>query len=43
MDEVDEGRFWELEEIEENFGKSVFTPNFEQEYLRIRDKLTALL
>ncbi len=42
-EEIDEGRFWDLEEIEENFGKSVFTPNFEQEYLRIRDRLTALL
>lgn len=42
-EEVDEGRFWDLEEIEENFGKSVFTPNFEQEYIRIRDRLTALL
>ena len=43
MDEVEEGRFWEFQEIEENFGKSVFTPNFEQEFVRIRAKLTALL
>ena len=42
-DEVEDGRFWELREIEENFGKSVFTPNFEQEFVRIREKLTALL
>ena len=42
-DEVDEGRWWELKEIEENFGKSVFTPNFEQEFARIRGSLAALL
>ena len=42
-DEVEEGRYWELKEIEENFGKSVFTPNFEQEFARIRNAITALL
>lgn len=31
-DEVDEGRFWTLEEIEKNIGKSCLTPNFEHEY-----------
>jgi len=31
-DEIDEGRFWNREEIEKNIGKSIFTPNFEQEY-----------
>jgi isopentenyldiphosphate isomerase len=30
-DEIDEGRFWRLEEIRENLGKEVFTPNFEYE------------
>ena len=29
--EVDEGRFWSLDEIRENLGKGVFTPNFESE------------
>lgn len=33
--ELDEGRFWPLAEIEANLGKSVFTPNFEQEYQTI--------
>jgi isopentenyldiphosphate isomerase len=31
-DEIDEGRFWSLKEIEENLGKDVFTPNFEYEF-----------
>lgn len=31
-DELDEGRFWPIAEIEANLGKAVFTPNFEQEY-----------
>ena len=26
------GRFWTLEELKENLGKGVFTPNFEQEF-----------
>lgn len=30
-DELDGGRFWSLEEIRENLGKEVFTPNFEKE------------
>lgn len=28
-DELDGGRFWTIEEIEENLGKGIFTPNFE--------------
>ena len=31
-DELDGGRFWTKEEIAENLGKGVFTPNFESEY-----------
>ena len=42
-DEVVEGRFWTPEEIAANSGKEVFTPNFESEYLRIKDSLQALL
>ncbi len=42
-DEVSEGRYWTMEEIEENFGKSVFTPNFEGEFRQIRTTLEALL
>jgi len=33
--EVDEGRFWSREEIEENLGTGLFTPNFEYEYLHV--------
>lgn len=32
--ELDGGRFWSPEEIVENIGKGVFTPNFESEYKR---------
>jgi isopentenyldiphosphate isomerase/intracellular septation protein A len=31
-DEIDEGRFWSLKEIQENLGKKIFTPNFENEF-----------
>ena len=34
-DELDGGRFWSLDELQEVFGKGVLTPNFEQEYLKI--------
>ena len=34
-DELDGGRFWTPREIRENFGKGVFTPNFEAEVFRI--------
>jgi isopentenyldiphosphate isomerase len=33
--ELDGGRFWARSEIESNLGKSVFTPNFEEEYKKI--------
>ena len=42
-DEVEEGRWWTFDEIKENLGKSVFTPNFEQEFTRISRSLLALL
>ena len=32
--ETDGGRFWTVEEIKENLGKDVFTPNFESELKR---------
>jgi isopentenyldiphosphate isomerase len=38
-DELDGGRFWSLDELQEAFGKGVFTPNFEQEYLKISSLL----
>lgn len=31
-DELNGGRFWKAEELTENMGKGVFTPNFENEY-----------
>lgn len=34
-EELDGGRFWPMEEIKTNLGKSVFTPNFEQEFQRL--------
>ena len=42
-DEVDEGRYWSMSEIESNLGKGLFTPNFEQEFRSIKDTLLALL
>lgn len=42
-DEVTEGRWWSVKEIESTIGKGVFTPNFESEYKKIRHKLQALL
>ena len=42
-EEVSEGRYWPMAEIEEHLGKSVFTPNFEGEFGRIRKMLEALL
>jgi len=30
-DEIDDGRFWSMEEIRKNLDKNVFTPNFEHE------------
>ncbi len=37
-DELDGGRFWTRKEIADNIGKQVFTPNFEDEYLRFFGK-----
>lgn len=33
--ETDGSRFWSMQEIQENLGKEVFTPNFESEILRL--------
>lgn len=43
LDEVDEGKWWELADIDANIGKGVFTPNFESEFAMIRSSLLALL
>ena len=34
-DELDGGRFWSIEEVKENMGKEVFTPNFESEFKKV--------
>lgn len=41
-DELDGGRFWSTEEIKENIGKGVFTPNFEQEIERVQTLRTRI-
>ena len=33
--ELSGGRFWSPEEIRSNIGKGIFTPNFENEYLKV--------
>ena len=33
--ETDGGRFWTMEEVKENMGKSIFTPNFESEIKKL--------
>lgn len=42
-DEVDEGRWWDMDIIESETGKGVFTPNFENEFKEIRPVLESLL
>ena len=43
LDEVDEGRWWDVEDIDSFIGKGLFTPNFESEFQMIRSQLLALL
>lgn len=43
LDEVEEGRWWELKDIDGSVGQGVFTPNFESEFAMIRKPLLALL
>lgn len=38
-DELDGGCFWNIAEIDAAIGKGILTPNFEQEFLMIRDLL----
>jgi len=35
-EEIMEGKFWKIREIEQNLGKGVFTPNFEHEFLLLK-------
>lgn len=34
-EELADGRFWSRQEIRDNIGKGIFTPNFENEYLQV--------
>ena len=43
LDEVAEGRWWDLSDIDANLDKGVCTPNFESEFRMIRKSLLALL
>lgn len=36
-EELEDGRFWSVQEIEESLGHHIFTPNFEYEWPRIRE------
>lgn len=42
-DEVDEGRWWDIADIDATLGTGVFTPNFESEFKMFRASLLALL
>ena len=42
-EEVDECRYWTMDEIASSIGKGVFTPNFESEFADIKGSLLALL
>lgn len=35
-DELETGKFWSITEIGQNLGKNIFTPNFEQEFIRLQ-------
>ena len=42
-DEVAEGRWWEIPDLESCFGKNIITPNFEYEFPLVKQSLLALL
>jgi isopentenyldiphosphate isomerase/intracellular septation protein A len=37
-DEVDDGKFWTISEIEKWLGRNIFTPNFEKEYAMMKER-----
>lgn len=41
--EVDEGRYWPIQEVSEKLGTSLFTPNFELEFNKYKNSFLALL
>ncbi len=42
-EEIETGRFWQLSEVDKTIGKGILTPNFEQEYLHIKQNLLNIL
>ena len=42
-EELAGGRFWTVPEIEQNIGRGILTPSYEDEYIRTKDALLALL
>lgn len=42
-DEVEEGRWWTQEELAAAIGNHILTPQFEEEYIKMKDRLFALL
>ena len=42
-EELDGGRFWSFQEIEEAMGDGVLTPNFEQEFMKIKPYIEKLI
>ena len=43
LDEVDEGRWWDIDDVDAAVGGNILTPNFESEFQMIRSQLMALL
>ena len=37
-EELDDARFWRIDEIESQLGEGIFTPNFEREYNRLKQQ-----
>ena len=37
-EELDDARFWRIDEIKSQLGKGIFTPNFEREYNRLKQQ-----
>lgn len=37
--EVEEGKFWLIEQIIATIGQGIFTPNFEEEFIKIKNRL----
>ncbi len=36
-EEVEDGKYWTMEEIKQNLGKGIFTPNFEHEFAFLKE------